>query len=323
MSGQGLQFGRQVSLIVVRPGLTTLGPFIDLPPDGLDLSEQRIKFEVKNADVETPNIAVIRVYNLNDQTARSIIKEYDTVVLQAGYVGGNFGIIFRGNIKQFRRGKESNIDTYLDILASDGDLSYNFGFINKSLDGNVSPDVVLQQASNVFGLPIDPNANQSLTGGILPRGKVLFGLMRTYMQDLAQTNSARWSIQNGTIVMIPLSGYLPGEVVQINSATGMIGVPEATDNGVVVQTLLNPLIKIGTRIQLNNKDVTQTIVKQQFFPSFTSGPTLVADVTTDGFYRVLVAEHTGDTRGQEWYTNVVCLSLDPSQPVDNSVQAFG
>ena len=65
--------------------------------DGLDLSELRIKFSVKRSDTMTPNVADIRVYNLEEKTALRIRKEFTKVVLQAGYEG-NYGVIFQGNI---------------------------------------------------------------------------------------------------------------------------------------------------------------------------------------------------------------------------------
>ena len=102
---------------------------------GLDLSELRIRFEVQNADVESPNSAAIRVYNVSGDTISSVVTrgEFDQVVLNAGYQNGNYGVIFQGSIKQFRVGRENATDTYLDILASDGDIGYNQGFVNTTL----------------------------------------------------------------------------------------------------------------------------------------------------------------------------------------------
>jgi hypothetical protein len=33
-------------------------------------------------------------------------------------------------------------------------------------------------------------------------------------------------------------------------------------------------------------------------------------VTDDGFYRTIVAEHSGDTRGNDFYTDLTCIALD-------------
>lgn len=308
----GQQFGRKVSLIVANQ------------VNALDLSNLRITFRVAGADTQSPNTAYIKVYNLSDKTVNQVLKEFDNVILQAGYEDGNFGVIFKGTIKQVKKGKETNVNSYVEIRAADNDIGYNNGFLNQTLNPGVTPQQQLEVHAQAIGVPVDPNAPQTLTGGILPRGKVLFGLARDPLRELAMTNGARWGIQNGVLTLIPLTGYLPGVPIQINSATGMIGVPESTENGITVRILLNPLVQIGQRVEINNKDVTQTIIKEQFFPNYKSDPAMFADVTNDGIYRVIVVEHSGDTRGQDWYSDLVCLALDPSaKNPSKSVLPFG
>ena len=42
------------------------------------------------------------------------------------------------------------------------------------------------------------------------------------------------------------------------------------------------------------------------------GAFALATVANNGLYRVLQVDHVGDTRGQEWYSNIIGLSLDPT-----------
>jgi hypothetical protein len=309
-SGQFLRFGQ---LVVSKGG------------QGLDLSNLRFRFEVKASDVETPNTLVVRVYNLADQTVNTIIQEYDTVTLTAGFVNGNKGNIFQGDIKQFYFGKERNVDSFLEIRAGDGDQAYNFSVINQTFPAGTTDQQQLSAIASSMGLPVANSANGFIsTGGILPRGKTLFGMARIHMGDLTKKNDCRWSIQNGVVTVVPNTGYLPGTAVEINFATGMIGTPEQTDNGIIVRCLLNPLIRIGQSVKINNRDINQANIKSQFFPSFTS-QYYPATVANDGLYRVLVAEHSGDTRGHgdDWYTELTCLNIDPSSPTTNAVLANG
>jgi hypothetical protein len=37
-------------------------------------------------------------------------------------------------------------------------------------------------------------------------------------------------------------------------------------------------------------------------------------VDADGVYKILCMDHTGDNRGNDWYTDLICLSVDPSAP---------
>jgi hypothetical protein len=324
MSSPGNQFGRVATLVLTSPSsglvLSDLGSTSQEP--------LKFKFRVMANDVDTPNHAEIRVYNASPQTVQQVIQEYTGVVLTAGYQG-NLGTIFKGTVKQFRRGKENNVDSYLDILAADTDLPYNFGVINESVPAGLSQKQALQKLADVLtpGTPVDKNTIEVVTsGGIIPRGKVFFGLARAYMRDLANTFSSRWSIQQGVLTLIPNDSYIPGTAVLMNSATGMIGVPEATEQGITVKCLLNPSLQVGHLVQINNKDITETSIKQQFYPSYQDLNFIATvDGSTDGQYRIIVLEHIGDTRSQEWYSELVCLLLDPSaQPAGQpSVAPYG
>lgn len=307
------QFGRSASLLLASSNLL-------LSSKALDLSALQFRFEVKNADVETPNTAYIRIYNPAEQTRKTIIKEYDRVLLQAGYQS-NTGVIFRGTVKQFKFGKENNVDSYLDLLCADGDLEYNFSLINETVAANSTHTQVLKRVADSMQLSLNIGGSDPTLGNVqYIRGKVLFGLTRVFARSISRSHHARWSIQNGAVTVIPFDGFLPGEPVKINGATGLIGIPEATDNGIALRCLLNPLITIGQRIEINNADVTATIVREQFFPSYKSQPTKIASTENDGIYRVLVAEHSGDTRGQDWYTDITALHLDQSS---GKVKPFG
>lgn len=293
---------------------------------GLDLSQMRIKFHVEGMDVDRPKTAIIRVYNLAAATVNTIKTEFQSVMLQAGYENGAYGIIFKGTIKRIRNGKESPVDTFLEIMAADGDQAFNFAFVNKTLaagatlqqQAQVSIDAMKASGSVTDS---DTTALQS-TGGVLPRGKVLFGLASAHLNDVADTGNCSWTIENGKVTFISNTGYLPGEAVVLNSQTGMVGIPEATNNGIEVTALLNPNIKIGTRVQIDNASITQTQINSQGFPNYTD-ISFVANVTNDGFYRVLVVEHYGDTRENEYYSKMICLALDASAAPGSSVLAYG
>jgi hypothetical protein len=289
----------------------------------IDLSNLRFRFDVRAADTETPNTMTVRVYNLKQETVNSIIKEFDSVNLVAGYQNGNKGTIFQGDIKQFRFGRERNVDNYLDIMAGEGEQAYNQSVISQSFPSGTPSNQQLSALAGSLGLSSAPTNDGFLTtGGVLPRGKVMFGMARLHMRTLADNNGTRWSIQNGSVILVPVTGYLPGEAVKLNSANGMIGTPEQTDNGIVVRCYLNPLIKIGQQVEINNKDINQAVIKSQFFPSYTS-QYYPATVSNDGFYRVLVAEHSGDTRANEFFTELTCLDIDKSTAANKSVLANG
>lgn len=312
-------------------GVTTFSTGVAETPNnsiGLDLSQLRFRFEVRASDLETPNTMIVRVYNAAPQTVNSITTEYDTVTLTAGYQTGNKGTIFQGNIRQTFQGRDRNVDSYIDIMAGDGDYAYINSVINKTFPAGTTTAQELSEYVSSLGLTLADSAPGILlngTGGTLAknlRGKTIFGMSRLAMGQLADKADARWSIQNGVVYLIPNTGYLPGQAVQVNSATGMIGTPEQTENGIIIRCYLNPLIRIGQLVQLNENEINRNTLNKQMFPSYTS-QYYPATVTNDGFYRVLVAEHVGDTRGNDWYTELTCLAADISSPVSSSVLPNG
>lgn len=308
-----LQYLRTCSLIVA-----------DNATNGLDLSQLRIKFSVKRSDTPTPNTADIRVYNVELQTALRIRKEFTRVILQAGYEG-NYGVIFSGNIKQVLLARESATDTYIDIIAGDGDRAYNYAMVNKSLAaGSTLSDQINTVADSMSekGVTLGYVADQGQTK--LPRGKVLFGNGRNYLRNAALTSNSAWSIQNEKIIFVANKGYLPGTQVDINSTTGMIGAPQQTNDGVNVKTLLNPNIQISGRIKLDNSTIIQQKLSLEQIAAAKGDTKLInglipRNLNANGSYYVLAMEHQGDTRGLEWYTNLVCLNIDVSTNPLNSV----
>lgn len=297
------QFGRKASLVLVQGD------------GGLDLSQLRFRFNVKAMDAESPTNAEIRVYNLSDDTVKRIRGEYSRVVLQAGYEG-NFGVIFDGTIKQYRIGRENGTDTYLDILAADGDTAYNFALVNRTLRaGSTSLDRInaaidaMAPKGVTAGNVLIPN-----TGGTLPRGKVLWGLARAALRGEAESNYATWNIDKGKVQVIPRKAYAPGEVVVLNGRTGLIGRPEQTVDGIRARCLINPAIVVGGRVQIDNAAINQTLQQNPDAAPVPynqwAGLQLLANIAADGVYRVFVIEYEGDTRANAWYAELTLLAID-------------
>lgn len=299
------QYLRKASLIVGGPD-----------GDALDLSALRFRFAIRRGDRQTPNSADIRVYNVSDDTADRIRQllpqpEFTRVVIHGGY-DGNFGVLFDGTIIQVRRGRESQTDTYLDITAADGDQAYNFSVSALSLAAGSTPnDHVQAILADMAKHGVTKGYIPELPGNPLPRGKVIFGMSRDELRNVAENTDTSWSIQNGQLNMIPESSYMEGDVPVITSATGMIGLPEQTQNGINVRVLLNPNIKIGQAVKIDNKSIQGFRFGLGVRQMLTNENTeLQAKTNADGLYYVMCADHIGDTRGNEWYSDLLCLAID-------------
>lgn len=327
MADKTLQYIRTCSLLVVDTGsvATATTPAGTVTgSQAIDLSNLHIKFSIKNSDAMTPNISDIRVYNMDSITAAHI-KALERngrgkVILQGGYPG-NIGVIFQGNIKQVIIGRESGVDNYVEIIAGDGQRAYNYGIVNQTLAaGATQTDQVTAVTAPMGAFGVTKGNLGDMPTTQLPRGKVMFGNSINYLRNTAHTTKQTWSIQNGLVTFIPNQGYLPGTAIEINSSNGMIGSPAQTTIGVNVKCLINPSIKIGTRVKLNNSQIQALPINLNVTTPDQLAQSVPAALNPDGMYYVLVMEHAGDTRGTDWYTTLTCLNIDVSANPRNAVQ---
>ncbi len=289
----------------------------------LDLSGLHFTFTISQSDINTPNRAEIRVYNVSATTAAQArnLEEGGTVALSAGY-DGNFGTIFRGTIIQVLVGKESPVDSFIDIVAGDGDLGYCMATIHKAMAaGATVRDRINAALKALAEHGIRPGyITHDLPDRPLPRGTVLHGMAREVLDDAVASCDATWWIQNGELNVVKGRAYLPGEAVVLNSASGLVGLPVQSIDGISMRCLLNPSIQPGRVIKIDNKAVQQV----KFVPDLPNSVQFgfVPKLDADGFYRAIVVNHLGDSHGQDWYSEIVGVALD-GPPISNGLLEKG
>lgn len=311
-----MQYLRRCSLVVAGEG-----------GDGLDLSALRCVFSVKRSDAQSPNTAEIKVYNLADATARRVRDEFRRVVLSAGY-GDELGVIFDGSIKQVRLLREGGVDTVLAIAAADGDVAYTHGVVGGSAGGKsgvtlaagaTQEDQVNAAVAGMAEHGVELGHVSGLPASGLPRGKVLYGPSRDYLRQTAASSGTTWSIQDGRVQMLPRTGVLPGEAVVLSAGSGLVGMAEQTDKGIKAKCLLNPAIRAGGLVKLDNRSILEAALDLSPASSSAAPADPPAALAADGLYRVLVVEYEGDTRGGDWYSVLTCLAADGSAPAGEEV----
>lgn len=296
------QWNRQVRLL--------LG---DKDGKGLELSDLRLVFSTRHADLTQPNTCDVRIYNVAPATARRAEQEFTKIVLQAGYLE-NFATIFQGTIVQTRRGRESPTDTFLDITAMDSEVAYSFAVVNKTLAAGWKPeDKLREQARAMQQYGVTEGFLDTPSTNAMPRGTALFGMARDYLRDYAEGADRMVSIQQGVLQCLAPNGTLPEPAIVLTSETGMIGLPELTAEGVCVRTLLNPAFRVGSKVILDNASIQQPRLASSYQGI---GQTLLMPSTdADGLYRVLTVDHMGDTRGTVFHSRIVCLGLLAPVPI--------
>lgn len=267
----------------------------------------------------TTSAADLVIYNPSPETVKKIAKEFTRLVILAGY-DGNYGKIFSGWIRWRRFGRSSQTDTYVQIQAGDGDKELNFGFVSHTLAAGYKQEdvtnILAQSANLTVGYDGVEPQNEA------PRGRALFGMVRDRMREHAATNSATWNVNDSAIQMVPVLSYMPGDAIDLTPKTGLIGIPSLTFQGVEAKMLLNPAVKISGIVNIDERRLQDVALS----PSLNYGGADLLkrpEIDSSGSYRVLFLQHTGDTRGQEWYTDVICAAVDKTANMSTAAIGMG
>ncbi|TRY23684.1 hypothetical protein FOI68_20685 [Brevibacillus sp. LEMMJ03] len=265
----------------------------------LDVSQLRCTFDVQKTMMQ-PQFSTVTIYNLSAETENQIINEGDTIILEAGYEGEQYGLIFRGDVVQPIRGKEDGVTYKLTLNSIDSDRALNFGFVAFSVSkGQTSRDIVQNVASKAR-LPMELGfISDGLSTAKLTRGKVFFGTAKDYLRQLAHSNAATFYMEDGKVNIIQATDYPPNEIVDLAPESGLIGTPQQSDYGVSFKCLLNPRLKLNSLVRINN-----SLIQAQTY-QFGQIPRAL---DAEGIYRIIELRHTGDTRGDTWYTECTAVS---------------
>jgi hypothetical protein len=282
-----------------------------------DLNAIRVRFSIKQATLAVPNVATIRLTNMNrsaaEQLCRDPASEGTYVSISAGYQG-NEGLLFQGHIVRPIYGRENPTDTLCQILCTDGNQAMSYATVNKTFPPGSTPQDHLNEAIKAMqkyavGLGF-VGSGVDLSQPKYPRSVTLFGMARKVLDDIARSKGATWGIQNLAVNLLKPSDSIPGGAFELNSATGLIGMPTLTPDGVYVRTLINPQMKIDALVHID-----QSLI-QGYLPAL--GPTgeplpgfqpgaPIASIAADGIYRIVKIDVEADTRGNPWYMDMLVL----------------
>ncbi|MCA6219015.1 phage protein [Photorhabdus antumapuensis] len=285
---------------------------VDKDGEKVNLSDLKITFNISRTESSNPATGVFTLYNLNNETSNKLRRnEFNKIKFVAGYKE-NSGQIFSGQIQYTYVKRDNPTDTCVVIYAADGDEPHNYATVNTTIAAGYSQadlDHLLMRDIAKYGITtgLRPEFSQSAS----PRGKVLFGMHRNEVSNLAKQCDANWRYEDNQLHIVPKNKYLT-EAIVLTLKTGLIGMPEQTiGSGINVTCLINPNIRPGTLIRLDNRSITPADLStgETFNPESHKKPKeQPAMLDVDGDYIVFNVNYSGDTRGTEWYMKMMCIA---------------
>jgi hypothetical protein len=313
-------FGRTWSLQVLSaPGEGDQQTLLDVSTSTGSGDEKalRITFDIRMTAGLALWEAAIAIYNL-DPSTMGLITQGAEVSLSIGYESGTQGEIWRGFVFQPTFERQDVVDFVLTLHCMVG-LPELVGNIVNVTSGPVANQWdIVQRMLQSAGIPIahiDPPS--AFSQQQLPRGKTIFGKPSRFINQIAQQNNmvAFYSAAGahigdpGAATGTPDLIYAPplgvGQQPSSDEASltrSLIGSPQQTENGIAFRVLGDPRLQI--RLPLMQVKLDQTVIRQQPF-TYGTTPKLASLLNQDGVYIVVGLNHLGDSRGNQWHTEVI------------------
>jgi hypothetical protein len=229
-----------------------------------------IEFDITRNILTSANVCSIRIYNLSQNNRNKIrfnimdIGLFRSVQLQAGY-GPNLPIIFSGNITQAWSVRES-VNFITAIECFDGGFAFANGQTNTVFpSGTSQQDVIATLAGSL------PHASLGVIGnypGSLSRGASYSGNTADILRDIT---GGGVFIDNGKVFCLGDSECREGEMLLINSSSGLLGTPVREQTILTFDMIFEPRLTVAQKIQL------QSATAQNF----------------NGFYKIISLKHRG------------------------------
>ncbi len=293
----------------------------------------RVTFDVlQSMNTDPLWYADISVYNLDEQTAQNIAVNGSWATLKAGFQFGPQmqSIIWAGPIFQVLFTRENVVDQKLTLHCVVFPNVSPSDMMSFSMNGPIASqqDLVAFMVQQTNLPVISPQAgtqgavaNQRMTATRYPRGNTVFGRVSKYFAQLADSNLLQtWTdgqktyisemASNGGGPLTPSLIYSPpfppgstGNSLGLPDGTNqsIIGTPQQFVQGVTFTVLLDPRLAVQLPpllvqlVRTNINLLTRT-------PSPNSE--LPAPLTANPMFYVAQVRHTGDTRGNDWHTEV-------------------
>lgn len=247
----------QLYLRKVRLKAGGSGGSISINAGGINLHDLTIGFNVTKSISSSQNSATIEIWNLAEKSRNALGKELDEITLEAGYLppdgSGNVGIIFKGQIRDVEHTRQGP-DIITTLSCGEGDKAFRSATIAKTYPAGTKVEDVIEDIYTELEAKGIDRGEWKFPDDMPPfkRPYTVCGGCKREMDNLGRGRDFYWSVQNGTMEIIPGDGYI-GDVVVLSPQTGLIDVPTITDNGVKAKALLNPEIRPNRRVQIKSE----------------------------------------------------------------------
>lgn len=293
-----------------------------LSQDSWDPNALRVTFDILQSAVPSKFwYGDVTVYNLNKPELLNLLRNANWLTLEAGYQSdpGKSSIIWDGPVLQvmFDRQDVVNLTARFNCVSTTAILENNFmniavGPMQSQLQ---TVEHMIQQLGGNLDDQVSSTAQKLMASKQYIRGKTIFGSIAKNIFDTSEDNQlTAWFRSNqphisefdaGTQTVPAVTygpSFPPGAALPNATSTitrSIIGVPQQTPFGCNFTVLLDPRLQVKVPPML--VEIDQSVISQMKI-IYSQLPPMPLDQS--GLYIAAQIRHYGDTRGNDWYTEV-------------------
>ena len=249
-------------------------------------------FDVENTCDAKSGKAIITIINMNSTDRSRVFKDgFNTaldpnrhIVLSCGYKNDELTMlpkIFQGNIRTCYSTRErTETHTVWDCYQYGNDQAQTK--VSASMDASMPQKQIFEFLAAKF-----PNIGAPVIGmfasKIPSRGSAYFGNVCDLLLEL--TNH-KFAIADGVPLILRDSEVIPGDVISINTSSGLLGSPRRTGSWVECDMLFEPRMRCGAKVILESS--TNDVLNVGSLGKYAQSQGVL-----DGQYKIWSVKHRG------------------------------
>lgn len=263
------------------------------------LQDFQCRFDISksSSNKDKTNSATIEVYNMDKETIALFEQDYIAAVFSAGYVDIGVKRLFAGQVVDCST-RKSGTDIVTQIKMGAGYTELNHNILSGSIPAGQTYEEGFEQVRKSLGLAKGAYVGTNLNNPIIS-GYPLMGEPKRTLDKLSEASQTEYRVDNGALYVNDMDGSIStnmGDVYIVSEDTGMIEAPYRFQvNGDKQRGSKDKVKKKGVqwKMLLNGEVNPGEIVKVEF-EDFSA------------YYKVDSVRHSGDYRGNPWYSEVFC-----------------
>jgi len=214
-------------------------------------------------------------------------RRNNRITLTAGEEGGAMATVYEGTINSAFGDFNGAPEVVFNVVALAAAFESVRSVPAKDHAGSVDAAVIMSDLANTMGFAFENNGVS-----VILQDRTFSGTAMMQVRECAQAAQINYTVDRGMLAIWPRTGYRPGEPIKVSPATGMIGYPSFSSQGIVLTTLFNPDIALGRRLDVSS-DLTVAC----------------------GIWNVFSIAHMleSETPNGHWFTQVACYRMDDAQ----------